>query len=497
MKQLLALLLFVPSLCIAQSTMPYNPDANDDGYIGGADILGLLPLYGQQFGIDSSLTCDYDGTPVEEWIASVLDGTIIVDSILVQYHTIDSAQVFLPGCPDPVWETISYERAWLIDHEVNYGSGKYWEGIAGGFARSFSLEFAEAQGLYRFQISDSEVQPLESILGASNANAQSINPNTGGNSSDWYIPFNTDRLSMDENGLHFIEWNGFLTGATYVNILPYWHYFIEGCTNPDYMEFDPEANDDDGSCLTPIVLGCMDSTYAEFNPAANMDDGSCAIPITMDWVCGDPLFYWGHYYGTVLIGDQCWFAENLRSEFYQNGDTIATINEGEWAAISTPGCGVYDPEDCQDYIAEFDECTPVVALAEFGRHYNWHATMDPRLLCPLSWHIPSKDEWTELKDHLTASGLSGQEGAALKSTSGWLSNNGTNLTGFNAPAAGFGLGVNSGTFRQAGIYGRFWSSTIIPSQTSAFYLELSTSSTGLQITSTYLNSGLSVRCIKD
>ena len=30
------------------------------------------------------------------------------------------------------------------------------------------------------------------------------------------------------------------------------------------------------------------------------------------WTCGDPLTYWDYDYATVLIGDQCWFAENLR-----------------------------------------------------------------------------------------------------------------------------------------------------------------------------------------
>jgi hypothetical protein len=33
----------------------------------------------------------------------------------------------------------------------------------------------------------------------------------------------------------------------------------------------------------------------------------------------------------VLIGDQCWFAENLRSESYENGDAIS-LN------LSNSGC---------------------------------------------------------------------------------------------------------------------------------------------------------------
>ena len=497
MRDLLCLMLYVPSICLSQVTMPYNPDANDDGYIGGVDLLGLLPLYGKQFGIDSSLTCDYDGTPVEDWIASVLDGSIIVDSVLVQYHTVDSAQVYFPGCPDPVWETLNYERAWLNDDIFMANDGIFWNGSSGGFGRSFGIIFYESIGRYQFNIFDSEVAPLESILGSSSSNAQSINPNTGGNSSDWYIPFDTDRLSMDESGLHFTEWNGFLSGATFVNILPFWHYFLEGCTNPDYLEFNPEANDDDGSCFTAIVPGCLDSSYIEFNPAANVDDGSCVTLLDSEWECGDSLFYWDHYYGTVLIGSQCWFDENLRSAFYQNGDTIGTINEGGWASTSTSGCGVYDPDYCEDYIAEFDECDPEVALAQFGRHYNWHAAVDSRSLCPQSWHVPTKDEWTELKNHLTSIGLDGQEGTAMKATTGWNSNTGTNTTGFNAPAAGFGLGVNSGTFRQAGIYGRFWSATPAASPSYAWYLELQSFGPNADITTSYPNSGFSIRCLMD
>ena len=42
------------------------------------------------------------------------------------------------------------------------------------------------------------------------------------------------------------------------------------------------------------------------------------------WQCGDPLEYQGYDYATVQIGEQCWFAENLRAENYRNGDEILT-----------------------------------------------------------------------------------------------------------------------------------------------------------------------------
>ena len=42
----------------------------------------------------------------------------------------------------------------------------------------------------------------------------------------------------------------------------------------------------------------------------------------VSWNCGGAVSYQGYDYATVLIGEQCWFAENLRNENYQNGDVI-------------------------------------------------------------------------------------------------------------------------------------------------------------------------------
>ena len=66
MKQLLALLLFVPSLCLAQSvTLPYNPDANADSAIGAPDLLDFLPLFGGNFTPEPILV---DGQTLEQYI---------------------------------------------------------------------------------------------------------------------------------------------------------------------------------------------------------------------------------------------------------------------------------------------------------------------------------------------------------------------------------------------------------------------------------------------
>ena len=54
---------------------------------------------------------------------------------------------------------------------------------------------------------------------------------------------------------------------------------VYGCTDSDYVEYNSNANVDDGSCSTLIVNGCTDSDYVEYNPNANVDDGSCSTLI--------------------------------------------------------------------------------------------------------------------------------------------------------------------------------------------------------------------------
>ncbi len=47
-----------------------------------------------------------------------------------------------------------------------------------------------------------------------------------------------------------------------------------GCTDPTAYNYDPAANEDDGSCVA-TVYGCMDSTAIFYDVNANTDDGSC------------------------------------------------------------------------------------------------------------------------------------------------------------------------------------------------------------------------------
>ena len=44
-----------------------------------------------------------------------------------------------------------------------------------------------------------------------------------------------------------------------------------GCTDPDFLEYDPTAGCDDGSCATAIVFGCLDPAACNFDPSANFN----------------------------------------------------------------------------------------------------------------------------------------------------------------------------------------------------------------------------------
>ena len=222
---------------------------------------------------------------------------------------------------------------------------------------------------------------------------------------------------------------------------------------------------------------------------------SSACP-TPDWTCGDPLTYWDYDYATALIGDQCWFAENLRTASYLNGDDIPEpSNQDEWATLLLGMSTVYGSDEHTCYSAwNFDACDDSLALGEYGRLYNWWAVDDSRGLCPLEWHVASNQEWFELENHAAQNGFNGMEATALQSTSGWgVTGNGTDDFGFAAKPAGhcdFG-----GTFFYAGNRGKWWTSTYENGNGRYWYsTHMDPEIHSAVDTPKY---GFSVRCIKD
>ena len=62
-------------------------------------------------------------------------------------------------------------------------------------------------------------------------------------------------------------------------------YEIFGCMDQSAMNYNPDANVDNGTCEYEI-FGCMDQSAMNYNPDANVDNGTCEYEI---FGCTDPL----------------------------------------------------------------------------------------------------------------------------------------------------------------------------------------------------------------
>lgn len=220
------------------------------------------------------------------------------------------------------------------------------------------------------------------------------------------------------------------------------------------------------------------------------------------WECGDPLEYQGYDYETVQIGEQCWFAENLKVENYRNGDAIMQVNEAStWQSMSEGGRRIYGLGDmnCGVEGDTIGLCSQSSAeVLNFGGYlYNWYVVAEGSNVCPNGWHAPDNDAFDELLEHAEnlSAGLSG-----LKSTEGWVEGSeGSNQTGFRA--IGSGYGGNLGNFSSDGHFTGFWS-TNSSSGTNAHHLQIDerpnlTTTGGVFINDNNKKYALSIRCIKD
>ncbi|MGB1363090.1 MAG: fibrobacter succinogenes major paralogous domain-containing protein [Flavobacteriales bacterium] len=258
----------------------------------------------------------------------------------------------------------------------------------------------------------------------------------------------------------------------------------DGCSDTEACNY---LNTVAGTCIYPDALGvCNGDCQADAD-----GDGICDL-----YLCGEPLSFQGYEYATVLIGEQCWFAENLRSEHYANGDAIpSNLSDSEWPLATTGAVAVYGEDSgCEDFSPEVVACDPNQSLNEYGRLYNFYAVGDSRGLCPSGWHVPSDLEWTALSDELGGASIAGTH---MKAEHGWNGGgDGTNSSGF----AGLPGGFRSiyGYFSSGGISAVWWSSSTYGSNSDGVTRNLSSTNGAI---GNELDGdpriGFSVRCLQD
>ena len=153
----------------------------------------------------------------------------------------------------------------------------------------------------------------------------------------------------------------------------------------------------------------------------------------------------GNKYPVITIKKQIWMGENLKTTRLNDGKPIPYVkNDRDWKALQTPAyCWLFNDTANMDL---------------YGALYNWYV-VNTRKLCPVGWHVPSKDEWLDLA---AATGDQETAGAKLKEEGyeHWKNNIliSTNEFGFTALPSGKRL--MEGNFPDdANCYGVWWTIT--------------------------------------
>ncbi len=175
----------------------------------------------------------------------------------------------------------------------------------------------------------------------------------------------------------------------------------------------------------------------------------------------------GNRYSTVIIGEQEWMAENLRTSKYRNGISIEKVTSDEiWATYTKGAYCIYNNE--------------TNVKSENGLLYNYHAIIDSNNIAPAGWHVSSRDDWEKLIEFYGGIDIAGEK----------LKNNKM----FNLKYSGFRS--YEGKYIYSGRSADWWCSPGTSSKrghVSIFYIF-----DHIQIyNSTNEEEGLAIRCVKD
>ena len=279
-----------------------------------------------------------------------------------------------------------------------------------------------------------------------------------------------------------------------------------GCTNANATNYDSTATIDDGSCMYNQAV--YDGAYAAGIASVVCPDGGSSCPGDLDndgavattdlliflsayggtcevdedlgfSVCGDDINHEGYDYSTVLIGDQCWFAENSRY--------LPEVSPSSASCETSPLYYVYGYEGT-DVAAAMSTSN----YETYGVLYNWPAVMTEDI-CPSGWHIPSDGEFTQLTDFLGGLSVAGGKMKEAGYDHWDAPNTGaTNSSGWTGLPGGYRY---SGGFDDDGLYGDWWSAS--ESGSDSWRRALGSDSDFVYRVSNSRYYGFSARCVRD
>ena len=217
-----------------------------------------------------------------------------------------------------------------------------------------------------------------------------------------------------------------------------------------------------------------------------------ALQLNAQIICGETFTddRDGKEYSTVLIGAQCWMAENLNigTITNQNGSNNQTNN-----SVIEKYCYNNDESECSEY----------------GGLYEWHEMMGYQTgesiqgICADGWHLPSDQEWMTMEMFL---GMSEEDANATgfeRGTDEGLQLQVDGGTGFDALFGGiwypgYGFAYNEDFPSPTGYYySYFWTTTPGEYNNHYMYRNVNTQFQTITRWQAQWDFGYSVRCIAD
>jgi uncharacterized protein (TIGR02145 family) len=241
---------------------------------------------------------------------------------------------------------------------------------------------------------------------------------------------------------------------------------------------------------TETGLDCNEA-YTRFVWAYS--DCEHSLPVTLSqstsscWTCGEPVTDTRDYkvYNTVLIGTQCWFAQNLNAGIMIDSSLYQTDN-----GVVEKFCYRDLESNCDVYggLYQWDEqmqYTPSSNSSPSGRQG----------VCPIGWHLPSLSESNQLQSFLGGWSIAGGK---MKETgfSHWNQPNAgaTNSSGFT----GLGAGIQNATRGYSSLmtWSHFFTSTAYK-KTDSYTFDIRSVDPISGFGHYYKHHAHSVRCLKD
>ena len=449
MKQLLALLLFLPSLCLAQdegctyiSADNYNPLALiDDGsctFQGG--------IYYRPTTVSTALfdPCGGDGLLRDE-------ATTSSSWTIEQYKEALTQHI----------EDMGYGKVLIIEMHQEFvspefdGYGLDWTSNSTvGIEWSASCNYGafEAEWIPSITIAFTNPCMLSECTGCTDSEA--LNYSSQATQDDGSCFYPADLCGM---------------GTT-------WDMVSGSCVvaNPVDVDFDMCVGVGDvlevlanfGACFYPSLDACEDETQVTFE---------------------------GYDYSIAPIGAQCWFSENLRY--------LPSVSPSTDVSSTTPRAYVYGYDGT--VIADAME---LPHYEFYGALYNYPALIEWNL-CPSGWSVPTDSSWMVLETFLgmpdseldlfgQLRGTADSVGTSIKGDFESLPNwNGAVNSLFQGKPGGF-LNGSTNTFQWFETHAWWWS-TSIGWNSGGITRKVVHNSSGIDRFPDNRNHGFSVRCIKD